>query len=258
MRLWGCPTRRGKDVAVPPIKSEARGRAASPAFQRMARAEGPTSLLFSLGILHHPADNKEASAEGGHTVTYHEGWPSGCSGLAGDIFIVGSAEGHRISELSRVGWAVVLVASSSLRPLVTVAGPVWSPLDQTAATAEKVAISVAHQHAVGRCRLWSDCAHALRLFPLPLLQKVRRKRPFRRHCFQPPEVPRCRQRGLLQWGRAHRCLDGLSGHELFLGTGNDLVDAAALVGRCRRPLRRGIDKLSSDITTCECVWGTIA
>ena len=62
----------------------------------------------------------------------------------------------------------------------------------------------------------------------------------------------------LQWGRAHRCLDGLSGHELFLGTGNDLVDAAALVGRCQRPLRRGIDKLSSDITTCECVWGTIA
>ena len=246
-RTWQCPHH-----------DDARGRAASLEVQRRAQEEGPSSLLFSLGILPHPADHLPRPASEGSVTKYHGNWPQGKDDLAGSLFSDGSAVRHRISELSRAGWAVVLLCPDTLAPLVSIAGPVWSPLDQTAATAEMVAISVAHQFAVGECRVWSDNANAVRLFSLSALQQVRGGSPFAGIAINHRRYPDAGRVLSVQWTKAHRSLASLVGEELFLATGNSAADAEALAGRLHHPVIHGLTEVDASIAMCEAVWDTIA
>ena len=106
----------------------------------------------------------------GREISDREQWT-----LHGDVFYDGSCIQRNAPGLSRATWAVVQMSSDN-KAVVTVSGPVWNSLPQTAQAAEHCARTAAVELLTGPARLCGDSRNIVKDAQRPLVEACHHSR----------------------------------------------------------------------------------
>eukprot|EP00959_Pyramimonas_sp_CCMP1952_P325030 6803360-Pyramimonas_sp.AAC.1 len=149
--------------------------------QEEARQAGPDSedaVLLLHGALRHPGDLAPPPATSTGVVYdwYTELLPDPSDavappsilptdGIRGHLFMDGSRRRHTVRELSRAGWAVVMVSQAGER-LGVFKGPLWAPWPQTSQGYGFGALAWTGLYSEGPSDCYSDCRNVVNLMNL--------------------------------------------------------------------------------------------
>eukprot|EP00972_Heterocapsa_arctica_P107809 15878726-Heterocapsa_arctica.AAC.1 len=138
---------------------EARENIADKELIREAIAAGEESILFTKGVIPHPADvAPPPTADLDVFIERLDGRPEGCTAMEGDLYVDGSCSKGLVPELSRASWSVAMVDKEG-KLQARVSGPVWNTLPQTPQAAEFVSLAVAAELAQGISIVYDDCSN---------------------------------------------------------------------------------------------------
>ena len=168
-RIWECDC----DAAM-----EARASIAPQHLIDEALARGPSCAAFvrglgpDLGECMDPQipDGGVRYCKDGREISDREQWT-----LHGDVFYDGSCIQRSAPGLSRATWAVVQMSSDN-KAVVTVSGPVWNSLPQTAQAAEHCARTAAVELLTGPARLFGDSRNIVKDAQRPLVEACHHSR----------------------------------------------------------------------------------
>eukprot|EP00973_Karenia_brevis_P013927 1888833-Karenia_brevis.AAC.1 len=234
-RVWRCQH--------PSVKA-AREEVAPDWLIRAASPDGTNGILYTRGILLHPADVwPRPQAQGGCVAEAADGTQLSCDSsdvvLTGRVFLDGSCDRHPIAELSRASWAACATTQSGER-ILKISGPVWDWLPQTPQAAEYVALAASAKflqpevHADGSVsgpHIVGDSFNVVRDARLPDVQQLAARK---RYAGILKSAQACTAWPLtkgMEWTPAHRSLQDLDGIERLMGLGNAWADEEAKAAR---------------------------
>eukprot|EP00959_Pyramimonas_sp_CCMP1952_P153415 3209260-Pyramimonas_sp.AAC.1 len=139
----------------------------------------------------------------------------------------GSCRRHAVRELSRAGWAVVIVSQAGER-LGVFKGPLWAPWPRTPQGSEFGALAWTRLYSEGPSDCYSDCSNVVSLMNLREADAISGKRQYAGLVNQARQHFGSNVSSFVK-AAAHRDLDeeGLSARERFLRVGNHYADVAA-------------------------------
>ena len=144
-RLWYCPASAALRDGLPKdMVSDARDA-------------GEGSLLYTMGVMQHPAEIMPRPSD--RLVDIWSG-PGEGSRLDGDVYIDGSCDPHPVQGCSRASWAVAQVDEEGIL-CRALSGVVPLELPQTAPAAEYCALGAAAQVVLPSARLFGDCLNVV-------------------------------------------------------------------------------------------------
>ena len=240
-RIWVCP-------CVQEVRDEHIPSWIQKAALEVSEDDPERAALWLHGSFLHPGDYapKPLSSDGVNLEWHVEALPDPArpglppsivpnNGFWGHIFMDGSCYKHAVRELSRAGFAVVMVSDDG-KLLGVLKGPVWAPWPQTPQASEFVALMWSALYTEAPADCYSDCSNVVLLQSLGVAEALGAKR----------QYAGCVLQARHHFGRfckafhkvaAHLNSDeeGISAGERFRRVGNGYADVFAKEGARRHP-----------------------
>ena len=255
-RLWICPV-------VDCFRRQAlkSGKTDNQHIIGAMAAKDPKNPLATRALYQHPAEEAPLPAtKGVVTVT---GWSRDAYGqplhgpmalsaglIDGDTFPDGAAFPHPVKELSRAGWAAVVVDGGG-QVLVEARGPVPAPLPQTAQAAEYSASTAIAGILSSEARLYPDCMNVVKDFNRPMVDQLQAKRRYAGLLKGAQQHVGWTEAAEATWQKAHLSMTTLAGEELRRAMGNDAADKAAKAAakECHPAIPPDLDERAKHLDT---------